>query len=1506
MRRKITRIFLRWSGVLFLSLCLLLLALYFGVQSYAFQTWLARQASSYLSAELGTEVRVEKVRLDLFTRASITELHILDKHGDTLFHGDIDADISGFDYRNQKLRLDKITLVAGTVKAIRYVGDSSFNYQFLIDYFDTGKKTEGESAWDVRLGEIRLNDVDLVYRRQKYAGNTAPQINFDDILLTGVYGSLDKIDIGKDTIRLSVHGLMAKERSGFELSRLDCRASISSSLLMAEDLYIKTPRTSVKGRVQFNHASWDDYSDFVNKVKMDAVIADSSVVSFHDIAAFTSELNGLEAYVHVSGEVKGYVSDMNVRNLKLQYGRDTRFTGNVSISGLPDFNRSYLHFDAKELTTSYTDIISLTAYPFHEKQRIKIPVMLSRLGTVNYKGKFDGFVNDFTTYGTFRTALGDLIARMSIQLGEKESDTKYHGKLSANGFDLGKLLGQNDFNGLVFAGEVSGRGLSVNTLDAELRGHISSLKYNRYNYHNITVNGSFSDRIFNGLLVSKDPNADFDFNGSINFNGKVPEMDFISTINHLRLQQLHFTTKADSGTLASQILINIRGDNIDNLTGQVHFDNTIYTTRTKQYKLSTLNIQADQAQAEKKINLSSAYLNAFVHGNFEITNLKAAFEQFLYTYYPTFFKKPVSQKKFTDEMDFRVIVKKFNTVSELFIPDLMLAPSTLIEGNFNAADNKFNMQMTSPKASYKSIAAEELVFILNESQHTVLAEASGKALHFSDSLSMDHFNFVVRSEDKDSWYTVDWDNLQPPRNKGEIGGRLFFGNDGFHLKNEKTILALHDTVWRQSAPAELYIGKDGSISVDSMFLHSHAQVISAKGRISEQPCDSMIIGVHNVILEQFNPILRMFRLKLEGVANGDITLSNVAKNFVFSGDLGLTALKINDNTVGELFVKTRYLAAEKKINLQGFTSLGIQDEFGVQAKNISFNGAYYPEKKDESIDVDFAATPANIRLLNPFLEGILTIKNGFVNGTGKVHGTPSNIMIDGKFRLYNSEVKVDYTNVTYIATGDIEVMPDQIRFSDVLLREKGSKSAPQGTLNGNIFHRNFDRMQLDYDITYRNMLVLNTTENENSTFYGKIYGTGNVGIYGYINDLHMQIVDTTTKNSKFVLPLDGPAEIGENDFIHFVRKDTVKTKKNQPLTGFSLEMKIHATPDAQAQILLDKQHGDMLNGQGYGDLILRINTLGNFEMFGEYIITSGDYLFTLENVINKKFDIESGSSIFWSGNPYNAEINVTATYKQRTSIAPLLNDTTAKGRFPVECKVLIGGKLFSPTINFAIDFPNIEPTAKARINNVLSDEAELNRQVAAFLLFRTFVTPQIFNAGGGGVTAGGAAASTGSELLSNRVSEFLNTYFGNLTGISDLQLGLNYRPGNQSNSEAVDLALSKQFFNNKVSVDGNFGVNSTQSRNSSGLIGDVNIDYKLSEDGRYRLKGFNRSNDITQVTTAGGPYTQGIGLFYREEFETFTQLLKRYQRKRRIPKTPPPDNASLDKSAASTPQSESR
>ncbi|MCE3259995.1 MAG: hypothetical protein K0S12_1636, partial [Bacteroidetes bacterium] len=914
----------------------------------------------------------------------------------------------------------------------------------------------------------------------------------------------------------------------------------------------------------------------------------------------------------------------------------------------------------------------------------------------------------------------------------------------------------------------------------------------------------------------------------------------------------------------------------------VNFDNTIYKSATKKYKFSTFDLKLDQATEDKKITVNSSYFNLAVDGRFAITNLPPAFNQFLSSYYPAFFAKNKSKTVYTDAFKFKLTVKKFDVIRELFIKDLMVSPGTQLNGEFDVTKNLFNINSKSDSIGYGSIRFINNTVESYSQNNKINLVFKGGDIQLTDSIKLKNYFMYFVSKDKDTKYNLEWDNKLSPKSAGKIFGKMSFSNQLATLNFEKFFVTGRDSTWNLTTSNPIIIDTNG-ILVNPLLFSNNNQSIGIAGSLSGRPGDSLVINTQSVVLEQFNPLLSSAKLKLEGTLTGKAVINN-SKNFTFNSDLYFRGLKLNNNTIGILSLKTKNNPEDKSFFVDGYTSLGVTDFAGELAKNITFNGFYYLEKKEESIDINFGCSPANLKLLNPFLEGILTINNAPVSGQGKIHGTPDNLKIDGKLKLFKSEIKVDYTNVTYQIEGDVEIMPDQIRFSDLLMKEinpaakdKGLKAAPQGTINGNIFHNNFSRIQLDYDVTYRNMLVLNTTAKENKTFYGKLYGSGNIGIWGFLNNLHMEVRDTTTKGSRFVLPLDGPSEVSENDFITFVKKDTVKAKPDDPLTGFNLLMFVSATPDAQMQIVLDSKSGDILNVQGLGDLRLEINTLGKFEMFGDYIITSGDYLFTLENVINKKFDIDAGSNISWSGDPLGAEINVVTSYRQRASVAPLLNDTTGqyKGRFPVDCKLKISDKLFSPDIDFAIEFPTVDATARSRIQNVLADEAELNRQVFSFLLFRTFVTPAIYNNNTGGVTAGGAAASTGSEMLSNRLSSFLNNYVGNLTGLNDLEVGLNYRAGSNTGNE-VDVALSKQLFNNKVSIDGNFGVNNNQtSKNSSGII-DVNIEYKLTDDGRYRVKGFNRSNDINQITTSGGPYTQGIGLFYREEFETVNQLFNRY------------------------------
>src|ERR1700752_2534676 len=152
---------------------------------------------------------------------------------------------------------------------------------------------------------------------------------------------------------------------------------------------------------------------------------------------------------------------------------------------------------------------------------------------------------------------------------------------------------------------------------------------------------------------------------------------------------------------------------------------------------------------------------------------------------------------------------------------------------------------------------------------------------------------------------------------------------------------------------------------------------------------------------------------------------------------------------------------------------------------------------------------------------------------------------------------------------------------------------------------------------------------------------------------------------------------------------------------------------------------------------MRINSKGKFDMFGDYVLTTGDYLFTLENFVTKKFEIQRGSSIKWNGNVYKADIDITAIYRQRASLRPIYPADSSGKRYTVDCKLYMKNKLTQPDITFGIDLPTIDEVTRNNIKSILSDEDEVKRQVFALLLLRSFITP-VAASGGGGIDYGGA------------------------------------------------------------------------------------------------------------------------------------------------------------------------
>ena len=172
---------------------------------------------------------------------------------------------------------------------------------------------------------------------------------------------------------------------------------------------------------------------------------------------------------------------------------------------------------------------------------------------------------------------------------------------------------------------------------------------------------------------------------------------------------------------------------------------------------------------------------------------------------------------------------------------------------------------------------------------------------------------------------------------------------------------------------------------------------------------------------------------------------------------------------------------------------------------------------------------------------------------------------------------------------------------------------------------------------------------------------------------------------------------------------------------------------------------------------------------------------------------------------------------------------------------------------------------------MLNTEEKINTQFLGLLVINSFISDP-------GMTAAGTQTSnaslgttglynTASELLSNQLSNWLSQWSKNF------DIGINYRPGleNELSSDQVEMALSTQILDDRVSISSNVGVGGNKN-SSNALVGDFTVDIKLNKSGKLRGKAFARNNNDVLLTSQQNNYTTGAGIVYREDFNTIREL----------------------------------
>lgn len=1495
---KKTGLVLAWTlGIILLFVVIA----FFTLQSPVAQTWLAKRATAYLSKELKAKVTIRAVDIDFFRTVNLLGIYVEDQHGDTLLYADkLAATINRFDFTGHYISISTLVLADSKIKLKKYQNESGLSFQFIADYFqstDTLQKTP--SAWEVNLAKIKLDNIIFAYIDTRDTIND-PGMDYENIRVTKVSAEFYAINAAENLFSFKIKDLQGTERCGLVLNKFSALLSIKDSSATFDDLKFTTRGSEVDGFISFQYNAVEDISnDFIHKVTMDGHFS-KSIIEMGEIAYFSPYFLGIKKKVFFTGDIKGKVDQLKIKNVAIEFGNLSHISGNFSISGLPNVDEMQMNFKVREAITDIKDLEDIPVFPFQPGDHITLPSNMALLGKLKFSGYFDGFLDDFVAHGKLNTDLGNVrLDNVSMTRDSIGNTYSYLGEVVATHFNIGKFYDIPDLSYVSGKIQIDGTGLAEDNVHVLINGNFPELVYNNYSYTGISIlNGKFRRQIFDGDFHVDDPNLKMDFKGIINnSNSNLPNFVFDAKIKSANLSALGFMDKSHKNIFSTNLHINFHGNNIDNLDGQIIATNMVYQKDEEKFTVNEFSLNAGtNDNGTRTVFLESDIVRATLKGKFKLLELPSSISTMLSNSLPAYFPVPtLKEVKKSAVQDFVWFVNFQKNVRPIqsIIPQLVVAPNTSFSGKFLSEKKGFEANLSSPSLTYNGIAYNGIQLEISKSNSSDASVLVGtmKALQFNDTIGIKNLIVDARACHDSLLTKIIWDNHTVKLNDANIMALTHFENSkAVNINFFSSSFHLNDSLW-VATPVNFVRLDSSQITFHNLGFQCGRSSIDFSGKVSEQPDDELKVSLKDFDFAYVNYFSEPFGVTLAGSISSETVLLDLYHVPIFTSSTEFKSFYFNKQKLGDGSLTADWQKNKQAVFTNGHFSRGINDALtGKPINNIAFDGYYYPKNIENSIDFNASLQNIPLDIFTPILKDYCSLINGKFGGDLHILGTPSKPLLNGKINIFPRKIQVDYLGLSLSGPQQpIFIESNSFFFDDFRITDGLSDTA---IIYGHLFHDNFSNFQFDMDFSFEHFMVLNTNANQNEDYFGRVFSTGYMNVFGFANDhIRLDINAKTEKIirggqpilSEFNIPMSGTSEVGTSDFITFEdKKKLIINKKTNQLknNGVELHLNVEANPDVIVKVIFDKTVGDEITAYGNGNLNMDISPSGDFTIFGRYEVERGNYLFTMKNIILVPFELARGGTISWNGDPYVAQINADAVYKTSTSVEPFfpadsLNQAYHRS-YPVEVVMHLTDNLLNPTVLFDINLPTVDQTISETVKIYTQTDLEKNRQVLSLMVLNSFMTPSDLREGNS--AGSNVAAGTSATLLSNFVSGTMNNWLSQIS--SDFNLGVKYRPNDDLTTQELKVYLGTQLLNNRITIDGNVGkVNANQATSSTGTngqwVGDVNIEYKVNETGKVRVRAFNRSNDNT-VITSNSPYTQGVGLFYREEFETASQLAKRF------------------------------
>jgi len=1475
-------------GVFLTIYVLVALANYSVVQSLA-----ASWVSSYLSKETGGEIRIGSLGVNLFNHVRMRNVLMCEPNGDTVFCCErLSVRFDEFPISSDGLSLRRVSISNGYY----YLGitEEGINLKFLIDYFKSEKKKEKKkaAAFVVRVNNVSLRNMRFKMRLKNYDnfshehGINPKAMDYSDINLR-----VRNLRVLNDHITLKMESMSAVEKSGFAMRDFSGFVYVTPNGISVTDMDLSTNESHLLCDVLLKYNGWNSMGGYIDNVHMLANFKEGCVGGMKDAAYWAPVLWPMEEKIQFSGLVYGPVADLHAENLNLAFGSQTHLTLNGYITGLVDMKNTIINGQITDMTTCVEDWRQIL-YP-ERAGTINIPRQVALLSPIQVNDmSFVGTLDEFMATADLNTAAGHIAADAILQKDSKTDNYQYIGNLKSDYFSLQGVLPNDYVSATGFDITVQGSGFNPDSMQMSANAILHNVAMHNQRIDYAEVNAEMNGRMIEADMRIQDPLAEATITAEVDLGQAPYSYSATANIESLDLARLKLINTADSSQkLSSQVILNLQGNTLDELTGSATLTNTNLQLPDRKIHMDNISLLSRQMDDYRNITLDCDMFHGVAKGYFNYSDFGPLVKRFCNKYVPVYYN-PFGGENMDEEkteepgddsdLTLEILYNDSNNVLNTIVPGLYISDSTRLTCEWERSvitededHETIKLRLKADSVRYGSILANVLQLgISTEHDKLDLSGAIG-ILSYGSSFSMNNFAYRLKSISSDANLTLWWDDYAANNpTSGYIAMDMHSTPEKNVVRIDKSSFTIEGEKWQVADKNEIVFGGK-LLDIRGLQIKSDDQSLLVNGYVSPDSTDAIDVDFNKFDVGFFNVFLNDIGLSMSGSLDGKVSVRDFYKTVYYDANMDIEDWQINDRSMGNAKILSRWDASKNRIGV--VLNSVISDENSVRYP-INMNGFYYPEE-DGRLDFRAAFNGFDLKSVAPYLKSFSSRFEGGLHGDIAIGGTLNKPRITGDAIFEDGLIKIDMFNTLYRFSDTVFFEDNQIIIKDFVINDLRDNSA---VVNGIVSHNSFNDFAVDLKLVSDNFMVMNTTSMDNDLFYGRVFANVDGTVKGPVNNLVVAVNATTNQGSTFAISLSDKQQISEQNFIRFTQKQrTRSTTRRQAQSNMKYKVLVNIAANSNVKFSMPMDFSQLtalVSATGNGNLQLSIASGNDFSLSGDYIIESGAFKLNLMDLVSRELTLENGSSLRWSGSPTDANIDIKGIYAQRVNLASLYAGSSSMEHTSktvnVESIIALSGQLMNPTIKFDFRLPNADQSTEEEVFAVIdrSNEREMINQTVSLLAMNSFYSSS------SNATDNFNTMSTGLGIVANQVSNVVSSM------VEFVDVNINYKSGDALVTNQLDIDISKEW--NRFYFETTFGIGGDArtlnqldngSSSASTIIGDVLLGYKISPN--FHLVAFNRSN-ANDYTKQDMPYTQGVGIKYSKDFDTWKSLFSPKKKKK--------------------------